>query len=515
MATDGFPLGMRPVALLGVVVLGFGGIGSPCSRAQDSGDVIVAFEIAARDSANVDIGAQRVSRDGKLLWGDGGKPVLVADGAALQTSPAACDDGQGGAFVFYVHEFVGGEHAGDKDIVMQHLDRNGRRLWSEPKQVAGSKSVETRPLPVSDGQGGAVVVYLWTGETGDSDLLAQRIGPDGRLLWNDGKTPLTVGASKNLERNACVVPDGQGGVFVFFEWVGENGDIDISGQHVTTDGQFPWKTAQRALDIAASVQKESHPVAVSDGAGGAIVAFEVEFTSGENRGDIDIMAQRVSSGGTLLWGNAATPKVVGAATALERNPAAIADGAGGIMVAFEMEPVSGENKGDSDVLAQRLNADGQPQWEQGQRSVPVSSSTDLERWPALVSDGAGGFIAAVELEFRAGINQRDKDIVAQCISPLGKMMWNDGKKSAAVGTAKPWLEERPIALTDSHGGAIIVYPATARGGPADGDQDLEAVRVDASGKILWNNGERAVDVAATKLLERNPSAFVVGAAKME
>lgn len=503
----------RPLALVGLVMLGFGALSGPSSQAQERGDVIVAFEMVARHSTNVDIGAQRISCDGRLLWGDGGKSVEVAASAAVETSPAACDDGQGGALVAYVHEFVDGKNAGDKDIVVQHLDRNGRRLWSEPKPVAESRNAETQPIAVSDGQGGAIVIYLATTGKGDSDLLAQRIGPDGRLLWNEGKTPVVLGASRNLERNACAVPDGYGGLFVFFEWVGTDGDVNIRGQHVTADGRTPWMTAHGALNIAASPQNESHPVAASDGAGGAIVAFEMEFTSGENRGDIDIMAQRVSGGGQLLWGNAATPKAVGAAPALERNPVIVADGAGGAIAAFEMEPVTGENKGDVDVLAQRLDAAGNLRWGEGKRSVAVSSSGDLERWPALVADGDGGIIAAIELEFRGGANQHDRNIIAQRLSALGTMQWNEGKKSASVATAAAWLEERPIALSDGDGGALIVYPATARSGQDEGDQDLEACRIDGSGKHLWQNGGRSVDLAATELLERKPSAFVASAAK--
>jgi hypothetical protein len=509
------PSGFASATLIGLT-FALSAMGGASGHAQETGDVIVAFEMATRDSVDVDIGAQRLSRDGKLRWGEDGKPVLVAGGAAIETSPAACDDGQGGAWVFLVQEFVSGSQAGDKNLVVQHLDRDGRQLWSEPQQVAGSRSAETQPLAVSDGEGGAIVVYLSTNEKGDSNLLAQRIGPDGRRLWNDGTEPNVVAASTQSERHACAIPDGQGGLLVFFEHVRQNGDVDIKGQHVMPDGRTGWIEGNGPVDIAASEQKEMHPVAVSDGAGGAILAFEVEYTSGEYRGDIDILGQRVAASGALLWGDPAHAKVVGAAPGYERNPAAIADGAGGIIVAFEMEPVTGDNKGDIDVLAQRMNRDGQPLWEQGQRSVPVSTSTQSEREPALVADGAGGCIAAVEVEFRTGEYQGDQDVYAQRVSAQGTSQWNDGKKSALVGNAKSWQERRPIALADGAGGAVIVYGVLVRGGQYAGDEGIAAARIDgASGRLPWHDGEQSVLLAATEKLERNPSAFVVGAARVE
>lgn len=150
-------------------------------------------------------------------------------------------------------------------------------------------------------------------------------------------------------------------------------------------------------------------------------------------------------------------------------------------------------------------------WNEGKRSVMVSSSKDLERHPALVSDGAGGMIVAMESELLAEADRGDIDVLAQRISGAGKMLWHEGKRSAAVGTSRVWQELAPIVLSDGLGGAIIVYEATARKGEYAGDHDLEAVRLDSAGKPMWLNGERAVDIAAGKELEQKPFAFVSGA----
>jgi hypothetical protein len=480
-------------------------------RAQQPGDVVVVFETRAAGATDCDIAAQRITRDGQLVWGTAEKPVMVANSRDLETSPVACDDGEGGAFVAYEYEFAGGEHKGDRDIVLQHLDRNGKVLWAEPRAIASSKGAETKPVMVSDGQGGGIVVYNWAGADGDLDLMAARFDHEGRCLWNGGKNPAVVANSPGIERNPCIVTDGQGGILVFFEWEGKGGDVDVMAQHVAADGKVLWEANQRALDVAATGNLERHPAAVPDGAGGAIVIFEVEYTEGQYKGDADLLAQRVSRDGKLLWGDTTHAKdVATSSTGLESNPVAIPDGAGGALVAFQLEYVSGEHQGDIDVLAQRLDADGHMKWNEGKRSSAVCTATDLERHPAVAPDGAGGMIVAVDSELLADADKGDIDILAQRISGAGDLQWREGKRSVSVGTSRVWQEVAPIVFADGAGGAIIIYEATARTGEYAGDHDLEAARLDRDGKLMWLKGERAVDLAAGRQLEQHPAAFVSG-----
>jgi len=55
----------------------------------------------------------------------------------------------------------------------------------------------------------------------------------------------------------------------------------------------------------------------------------------------------------------------------------------------------------------------------------------------------------------------------------------------------------------------LLGPASAQG-RGDVIVDLEAMRISAEGKMMWNEGEEALGIAAGKDLERNPCAVVVG-----
>jgi len=54
-----------------------------------------------------------------------------------------------------------------------------------------------------------------------------------------------------------------------------------------------------------------------------------------------------------------------------------------------------------------------------------------------------------------------------------------------------------------------VFPSTGAEGEYEGDEDIGAMRASGDGTLLWNDGERCVDIAAGDALERNPSAAVV------
>ena len=280
-----------------------------------SGDVIIAYEAALRDNpADVDVVARLLKSDGTLGWaGAEAAPTTIGASDDVETSPVVIADGMGGAFVIYEYEFAEGEHQGDMDIAAQLVSSYGACVWGEgerPIPVASSAGRESRPVAVPDGAGGFIVAYEWADADGDVDVLAQRVNADGELLWYRDETPAIAGASPSPERNPVVVPDGAGGALVLFEWEGEAG-TDIMAQHIGADGTALWNGGEQALDVCASPQSERAVVAATDGEGGAIAAFELEFTEGEFKGDVDVMAQRITGDGVLSWNGGGEPVAVG------------------------------------------------------------------------------------------------------------------------------------------------------------------------------------------------------------
>jgi len=142
------------------LILSTAGLGALLSTAR--ADVIVAYEVAPRDKpADADIYARLLKPDGTLGW-NADEALAVATSTDIETSPVVVPDGAGGAFVIYEYQFTEGEHKGDTDIVAQHIGADGTLLWNQgeaPPPVASSKSKEYHPVAIADGAGGFIVAY--------------------------------------------------------------------------------------------------------------------------------------------------------------------------------------------------------------------------------------------------------------------------------------------------------------------------------------------------------------------
>src|SRR5207249_96834 len=150
-----------------------------------------------------------------------------------------------------------------------------------------------------------------------------------------------------------------------------------------------------ALSTAAGGYQSGQNIA-TDGAGGAIVTWEDDFSLG----DPNVYAQRVNAAGVVQW----TPDGVAICTAVgsQVGPTIVTDGAGGAIVAWQDGSNFGHpNFGDPDTYAQRVNAAGVVQWNAD--GVLLSAAPSYPGQLSVVPDGAGGAIVSWTDE-RSGID---------------------------------------------------------------------------------------------------------------
>lgn len=456
---------------------------------------VVAFAISTNN--DIDVAVQALDMDGKQTWGKGGVPLVVSDSGDNESAPAICPDGVGGYFVAFEYEFTSGDHKGDRDVVVQRIDANGRPLWDEPIGVGGSENRESSPQVVADGKGGAYVAFVWADQEGDSDVMIQRIDADGKQLWNKGEQATPLAASDEIEKNFHMVSDGRGGAILAYEWQEGRNDSDVVVERIMPDGSLPWRKDGKVVAVGDSGDFERNPSVVADETGGAIIAFEFEAKEGEAKGDIEVVAQRVSADGRKIWGENQLPVAVMSTTNWERRPIAVSDGANGALIIAEVEVKSGEFTGDRDVMAQRVNDMGQIQWNNGEVSSPVSDSVEAEFSPVAISDGKGGVIVAFETEVK---DAKEGDIYAVRLSAQGKPVW--GQEPLALANSK-WNERQPRMLPDGTGGffAAIMMNDFKDGSPTD--SDLGMMRISAEGKALWNEGKQLSAISFTQSNERS------------
>jgi len=337
------------------------------------GGAIVLWQ--EENAGNSSIYAQRVTPSGSLPWGQAPRPVCTAPGSHRYCQAVA--DGLGGVIAAWQE----GQTA--YDIFAQRLNGTGVMQWNAAGvPVCAQLHYQSHLKLASDENGGAIIA--WQDERDSRrDVYAQRLDAAGSVQWTDNGTQIA-------EKGACpqVVSDGKGGAFIVWQDNRNGTWTDIYAQRVDPNGAFFWNSSGVVVSNASHTQEFyddyydgteiSYPV-VPDGSGGAIAVYKDSSLTGEV---FSLSAQRVAPDGSMLWKDNGVP--LGIATA--SNAVAVADGAGGVIVVGYDPPYR------YDVGAQRLDLDGNRKW--GDAGIVVLHRTDMENWPDAVSDGRGNAIFA-------------------------------------------------------------------------------------------------------------------------
>ena len=175
---------------------------APCAVSDDSGGAIIAWR--NRGASFVGISAQRISLDDQPLWGTGGV-VLCDYGAYTYVYPKIVTDGAGGAIVVW---YAYGD-AGAMGIFAQRISASGVAQWP-----ACVPLITTTGMPVSnfepvvavaDGAGGVIIAW---GGSGTPQVFAQRVSGNGRTQWTEGGVALSGGVPLSVTTTEIVLVEG-------------------------------------------------------------------------------------------------------------------------------------------------------------------------------------------------------------------------------------------------------------------------------------------------------------------
>jgi hypothetical protein len=377
-----------------------------------------------------------------------------------QDLPLAVADGYGGAIIAWRDYRTGYP---DRNIYVQRIDALGNVLWTADGVRASNPAVvQISHRVVSDGAGGAILVW-YEGTYPEVDIYAQRVDTNGNVSWTATGVPICTVA--NTQWEPCIAGDGSGGAIIAWSDLRGGADYDLYAQRVDANGNVLW-TAD-GVTVSDAANDQNRPQIVSDGAGGAIVAWQ------DSRGtDTDVYVQRLDGGGNALWTVGGVPVALDPSS--QDAPQVTTDGLGGAIVAW-----SDLRNGSSDIYARRVNAAGDTLWAPG--GVAISTAADGQ-WPnQLVSDGGGGAIVV----WRDDRNGEDQDVYTQRVDANGTVLWTADGLPVAVA-----VEDQSGAqlTTDGAGGAIITWidwqdPESSY---------VRAQRVDSLGSALWSAGGEPV-----------------------
>lgn len=412
---------------------------APQLIADGAGGTIIVWQDLRNGS--YDIYAQRLDSAGAPQWTANGVAINVA--VDEQSAPQLIPDGAGGAIIVWQDQrrgrFVessGGTTPGF-DVYAQRIDGAGVLQWTaEGVAISAQDREQGVPQLISDGAGGAIIVWQDNRSGNNRDIYVQRVDAAGVPQWTaDGIVVADAGISFSLLSqptsqnigliNPQLATDGTDGAIV----VWRDFDNNVYAQRINGVGVPQWATSVaipipgvpndalqptlvtnvgvpvRGLPRGVSLGGVAFAYPIPDGVGGAIIAWNdvrsIDF-------GVDVYAQRLNNAGVPQW--ATNGVAVSTAVNGQSSPRIVSDGTGGAIVAWNDARTSATSG--TDIYAQRLDAAGILQWPE---ATVISTATGDQTVPQLVTDGTGGAIVVWQ-DRRDGNN----DVYAQRIGASGR-----------------------------------------------------------------------------------------------
>ena len=259
---------------------------NPKLCSDGAGGAIIVWVDLRPNSNREDIYAQRITASGDLEWAPNG--IAVCSAAGFQRGPQIIAAGAGGAIICWY------DNRSYQDIYAQKLDSAGVPQWrANGTVISNATNIQTGPQLCSDGSSGAIITWQdFRNGLGDANIYAQRITSAGTAQWGNGTS---ICNSSNTQTSPQICSDNAGGGIICWYDFRSGGDFDVYAQRITQTKQIVWDL--NGIVICNATDNQNYPLICSDGANGAIIAWQ------DSRTDLagDIYAQRVSASGEYLW----------------------------------------------------------------------------------------------------------------------------------------------------------------------------------------------------------------------
>lgn len=374
-----------------------------------------------------------------------GPTHAIATGTAQPVLIGAVDDGSGGLVVAW-SDYRNG--TANPFIYAQRLDPTGAPLWGAagvPVCTAGGFRVGTGI--VTDGAGGAIIAWSDARVPLQADAYVQRVSAAGVPQW--AANGITVGATPWRRILPHVAADATGGVIIsWMESVPAPADTQstpdsLYAQRIDAIGVRHWGADGSLYSVGApGVRTLSQQVVAGTANGALLLSHELTSTGNSLLAFTSALrVHRLDGSGATMWGAQGVTVRTGSLLAPLDGGQMVADGSGGIYVAW-----TDGRSGATDVYAQHLDASGTPQWTSG--GVGVCTAPGWQTLTGLTRDPSGDLYLVWD-----DARGTDSDVYAQRLNASGAAQWGvDGRLvcNAAHGqfgsTVAPFVTSAPARL---------------------------------------------------------------------
>ena len=373
-------------------------------------------------------------------WPHDGNNLPIAVGYYYHENPVIVSDGAGGAIIAWQENHGAGAA---KDIAAQHVLASGivDPTWPfNGRAICSAVNQQQDPKLVSDGAGGAIIVWEDLRSGTSFDLYAQHVLASGVVdpVWPVDGRAIAVAAGDQF--TPVITTDGAGGAIMAWRDARNGVDDDVFAQRITAGGNVVF--AANGVNLTSGQPgNQNSPSICPDGFGGAVVAWTDARTFATTQNDI--YAQRINSAGFNYW--TAGGKVVYSDNQEQEAPIVIQDMTGGFLFVW-MDKRGGAN---FDIYAQRWNQAGTVEWAAPSRPVCVAAGDQTS--PSVVADGQGG--AQIAWQDARGVSP---DIYTQHLLYTGLPDPSAPVDGRALCNATGY-QGSPVIAPDGDGGAIVTW----------------------------------------------------------
>jgi len=428
----------------------------PKIAVSPSGEAYISW--FSSESGNYNVRLQRIDVFGNELWEHNG--LLVSDHPSMSwlTDYDLKADPEECAVVAFQDI-----RTGNTNIFAYRISPEGEFLWGD-NGIALSNNADFEPSPriaVTD-SGNTVVAWQRIPEAGNDVIILQKISPDGDLLWGDGII-LQSDSGEDYTRPHLVASEGDRVILFWFKESGVPWSPikHLYAQKFDSDGNPVWPE-EVPLYLGDDIPVYVEPVLVSDRAGGAYVGWYCGMST------LDIRVQHVDSEGNVTMADNGVP----VSTLSNRNrvaPSLAYLPSQNSLFVFWVE--ENYNQTAYGVYGQRLTPDGSRLWSDTGRSYIELSPYGIAGLSARADDeGIGVFFAYYDFG-----NALDSRIVGMRIDPDGNPMWDP----PLVDLSSCESEKSYLAVSFCPGGQWIAAWSDSR----NGDADIYGQNVQLSGQL--------------------------------
>jgi len=281
--------------------------------------------------------AARLTPDGTILW-----TLEIADAAYVDdVLDFTVPDGYGGAYIVYYQSLPY-----DYNLYLQKVDGAGVLVWENDVVLCEAPDTQQKSKAVTLSDQSIVVAWQDKRDSEDYLIYAQRVTPDGNILWQENGLAVSFQMSDQINLDMAVDNDY---IYVVWEDFRNLDFLDIYLQKLDMDGSQCYSPA--GINISQGDNYQSSPAILPDETGGNYVVWS-HYTS--NIENYDLYGIHMNSDGQIESPWLPGGNVICAALYSQMNAQLISDQAGGFIAAWE-DGRSSDKAGVKNIYAQRVN----------------------------------------------------------------------------------------------------------------------------------------------------------------